>query len=259
MPRGLRGVRRRARRPRWQPASSSVSPGARASASPRRTTPGINGLVIPTPTPGARRLRRGCRQPLAVPRRRGRAGRTTSPGTHARVVASRSTCWTTRCRSRAWRPRRCGPRRTSGSARRASRPVLRPGRGRQRLAGRLGHRGRVLACRRGRCGGGTRDARHPRLGDGWLSYDVPGLPRASATIEDQSSELVQLRNEADTTTRTVYEKGVGLVGVDGPRRRLDRRAGRGQALSRTSVATSVGASHLGAAVVVAVGVAPVTG
>jgi hypothetical protein len=53
----------------------------------------------------------------------------------------------------------------------------------------------------------------PRLGDGWLSYDVPGLPRASATIEDQSSELVQLRNEAGTTTRAVYEKGVGLVGL----------------------------------------------
>jgi hypothetical protein len=53
----------------------------------------------------------------------------------------------------------------------------------------------------------------PRLGDGWLSYDVPGLPQASATIEDQSSELVQMRNEADTTTRTVYEKGVGLVGL----------------------------------------------
>ena len=54
----------------------------------------------------------------------------------------------------------------------------------------------------------------PRLGDGWLSYDVPGLPRASGTIEDQTSELVQVRNEADTTTRTVYEKGVGLVGLE---------------------------------------------
>ena len=53
----------------------------------------------------------------------------------------------------------------------------------------------------------------PRLGDGWLSYAVPGLPRASATIEDQSSEMVQVRNEADTTTRTVYERGVGLVGL----------------------------------------------
>jgi len=54
----------------------------------------------------------------------------------------------------------------------------------------------------------------PRLGDGWLSYDVPGLPRASGTIEDQSSELVQIRDEADTTTRTVYGKGVGLVGME---------------------------------------------
>ena len=54
----------------------------------------------------------------------------------------------------------------------------------------------------------------PRLGDGWVSYDVPGLPRASGTIEDQSSELVQIRDEADTTTRTVYGKGVGLVGME---------------------------------------------
>ena len=54
----------------------------------------------------------------------------------------------------------------------------------------------------------------PRLGDGWLSYDVPGLPRASSTIEDQSSQLVQLRDEAGTTSRTVYEKGVGLVGLE---------------------------------------------
>jgi len=53
----------------------------------------------------------------------------------------------------------------------------------------------------------------PRLGDGWLSYDVPGLPRASQTIEDQSATLVQLRDEAGTTTRTVYEKGAGLVGL----------------------------------------------
>lgn len=54
----------------------------------------------------------------------------------------------------------------------------------------------------------------PRLGDGWLSYVVPGLPRASATIEDQTAELVQTRDEADTTTRNVYEKGVGLVGLE---------------------------------------------
>jgi hypothetical protein len=54
----------------------------------------------------------------------------------------------------------------------------------------------------------------PRLGDGWLAYDVPGMPRASSTIEDQSDGLVQTRDEADTTTRRVYEKGVGLVGFE---------------------------------------------
>ena len=54
----------------------------------------------------------------------------------------------------------------------------------------------------------------PRLGDGWLTYDVPGLPRASTTIEDQSDDLVQTRHEADTTTRRVYERGVGLVGFE---------------------------------------------
>jgi hypothetical protein len=54
----------------------------------------------------------------------------------------------------------------------------------------------------------------PRLGDGWLAYDVPGLPRASTTIEDQSTGLVQTRDEADTTTRRVYEEGVGLVGFE---------------------------------------------
>jgi hypothetical protein len=52
----------------------------------------------------------------------------------------------------------------------------------------------------------------PRLGDGWLTRAVPGLPRASATIEEQTRELVQVRLEADTTTRTVHEKGVGLAG-----------------------------------------------
>jgi len=54
----------------------------------------------------------------------------------------------------------------------------------------------------------------PRLGDGWLAYDVPGLPRASARIEDQSDGLVQTLDEADTTTRRVYESGVGLVGLE---------------------------------------------
>ena len=51
----------------------------------------------------------------------------------------------------------------------------------------------------------------PRLGDGWLS--APGRAAAGErTIEDQSSELVQLRNEADTTPHGV--RGVSARGVD---------------------------------------------
>lgn len=53
----------------------------------------------------------------------------------------------------------------------------------------------------------------PRLGDGWLTCEVPGQARASRSIEEQTPELVQVRDEAATTTRSVYEKGVGLVGV----------------------------------------------
>jgi hypothetical protein len=54
----------------------------------------------------------------------------------------------------------------------------------------------------------------PRLGDGWLTYAVPGLPQASTRIEDQSREMVQTQSEAGTTTRNVYEKGVGLVSIE---------------------------------------------
>ena len=58
----------------------------------------------------------------------------------------------------------------------------------------------------------------PRLGDGWLTYSVPTLPQASTAVEDQSREMLQMRSqergEADTTTRTVYEKGVGLVSIE---------------------------------------------
>lgn len=58
----------------------------------------------------------------------------------------------------------------------------------------------------------------PRLGDGWLAYEVPGLPRASTTIEEQTRQLVQTRDEglaeADSLARNVYEKGVGLAGVE---------------------------------------------
>ncbi|MCK9823409.1 hypothetical protein NOCD_07960 [Nocardioides cavernae] len=63
---------------------------------------------------------------------------------------------------------------------------------------------------------------HPRLGDGWLAYVVPGLPEAPIRVEDQSQEMVQVLqtgsagtgwSEAGATTRTVYEKGAGLVSV----------------------------------------------
>lgn len=54
----------------------------------------------------------------------------------------------------------------------------------------------------------------PRLGDGWLTYAVPSLPEASRRVEDLSSEMVQMLDEADTSTRSVYEKGVGLAGFE---------------------------------------------
>lgn len=54
----------------------------------------------------------------------------------------------------------------------------------------------------------------PRLGDGWVTYGVPSVPEASRKVDDLSSEMVQMLDEADTTTRNVYEKGVGLVGVE---------------------------------------------
>ncbi|MCW2735893.1 MAG: hypothetical protein JWN97_537 [Nocardioides sp.] len=54
----------------------------------------------------------------------------------------------------------------------------------------------------------------PRLGDGWLTYRLADLREASTTVEDQSREMVQTRDEADTSTRNVYESGVGLVSVE---------------------------------------------
>ena len=54
----------------------------------------------------------------------------------------------------------------------------------------------------------------PRLGDGWLTYLVPNFLEASTRVEDQSREMVQMRDEADTTTRNIYESGVGLVSVE---------------------------------------------
>lgn len=59
-------------------------------------------------------------------------------------------------------------------------------------------------------------AAHPRLGDGWRTRSVPGLAEESTQVEDQSREMVQTRtqDEAGTTTRNVYERGVGLVSVE---------------------------------------------
>ena len=54
----------------------------------------------------------------------------------------------------------------------------------------------------------------PRLGDGWLTFRLPNLLEVSRTVEDQSREMVQVRDEAGTTTRLVYTSGVGLVGVE---------------------------------------------
>lgn len=57
----------------------------------------------------------------------------------------------------------------------------------------------------------------PRLGDGWLTYRLADEDGASTTIEEQTPDRVQTRDEAgatsDQVTRNVYEKGVGLVGV----------------------------------------------
>lgn len=54
----------------------------------------------------------------------------------------------------------------------------------------------------------------PRLGDGWPAYVVPPLPEASRQVEDLSSEMVEMLDEADTSNRSVYEKGVGLAGFE---------------------------------------------
>ena len=58
----------------------------------------------------------------------------------------------------------------------------------------------------------------PRLGDGWLTFSVPNLSEASTTVEDQSRDMVQTRDQqegaAATTTRRVYASGVGLVSIE---------------------------------------------
>ena len=58
----------------------------------------------------------------------------------------------------------------------------------------------------------------PRLGDGWLSYVVAGLPGNSVRVEEQGRDMVQTRSQhgggADTSTLRTYTSGVGLVGVE---------------------------------------------
>lgn len=58
----------------------------------------------------------------------------------------------------------------------------------------------------------------PRLGDGWVTHSVPGLPQASTMVEDRSRDMVQTRETggggADTARRLVYASGVGLVSVE---------------------------------------------
>lgn len=58
----------------------------------------------------------------------------------------------------------------------------------------------------------------PRVGDGWITQSVPGLSEVSTMVEDQSRDMVQTREvgsgEADTTRRHVYDSGVGLVSVE---------------------------------------------
>ena len=69
----------------------------------------------------------------------------------------------------------------------------------------------------------------PRLGDGWVTYRLPNLQEARTTVEDQSAAMVEVRDEAEATTRKVYESGVGLVGVEdvdeGWRATLDQPSG----------------------------------
>ncbi|MCF6378799.1 hypothetical protein L2K70_14385 [Nocardioides KLBMP 9356] len=55
---------------------------------------------------------------------------------------------------------------------------------------------------------------HLRIGDGWPTYLVPSLPRASRQVEELSDDMVQMHDEADTESRSVYEKGVGLVSIE---------------------------------------------
>lgn len=57
----------------------------------------------------------------------------------------------------------------------------------------------------------------PRLGDGWRPYAVDALPEASVRVEQQGRDMVQTLTrvgEADASTRETYTSGVGPVSVE---------------------------------------------
>lgn len=84
----------------------------------------------------------------------------------------------------------------------------------------VGEDGDVLDWRAGAAGAeaGLAMPADPRLGDGWRSYVVPGLPGATARVVDQGADMVQTRSQqgtgADTPTLESYTSGVGLVGAE---------------------------------------------
>ena len=183
-------------------------------------SPGINGLEIPTPS-GARTtsstsidnpwLALGARRHLALRRDRRRRrrvgtidaevldGTSEVAGLTATAVPRRSRTstatptWTTRFYAQD----------ADGNVWLVGASTRPPG----SLASRRGRR-------RGRAGHARRPAPGRRLAD--LPRSRTG-PRPAPTVEDQSREMVQTRDEAGAGRRplaSVYETGVGLVGVE---------------------------------------------
>ncbi len=54
----------------------------------------------------------------------------------------------------------------------------------------------------------------PRLGDGWVPYVVAQGPSPSVLVEAQSRDRVNTRDEDDSVTLKSYRTGVGLDGVE---------------------------------------------
>ena len=117
-----------------------------------------------------------------------------------------------------------GPRRRRASVETRSTPRT----SRQRLAGRLGRRGRVVAGRRGRCRGRARDAGRPaarrRLADVRRPRPARGERDGRGPV---AASWCSCATRPTPRPARCTRQGVGLVGARGPRRRLDRRAGRG--------------------------------